>query len=616
MNIISYVRNLFRCSVAVFALCLPYEASAVPAYPGLLQVRQPDGTYISIQKIGDERGHIVLSSDGYLLTELSDGYYYYSLPDGKISPMRAAEPKARTAEAVKLLTSIDQRAVIKEYAARINSFSSVYDDFRKAPVDITPVLPSNPIPGVFDGSNFPSKGKHKVLIFLVQYPDVNFTIENPKAYFTNMLNKKGFSENGCSMSVRDFYLESSMGAFDPEFVVYGPLTLKNPQKYYGDNLENGEDRAAYEMVIEACDAYDSEIDFKEFDADGNGLIDNIYVFYAGRGEATGGSASTVWPHSYDVSAKVKKYYDGVQLSTYGCSNELMPRNNSRELFPDAIGTFCHEFGHVLGLPDLYSTSYVEDVHHPGPWSVMASGSYNNNGCTPPTYSSFERAALGWLDPEPISSGDFVLPPLKDSNKAFIVPTEKNTEFFLLENRQLQGADEFLPGAGMLVWHIDYDSSVWNRNICNNNPEHQYIDIVEAHGLTNILRMLETFPGLNDFMDFTAETNPALRSWSGAALGVSIKNITFRDFDDMNSDVLFSAEVKKAAGIENTVTGTSLVRVDGLTLYIDSDGMASARVFTPDGMFVGSLQQGGCLMLPSAGIYLVKTTDETLKIAVR
>ena len=174
--------------------------------------------------------------------------------------------------------------------------------------------------------------------------------------------------------------------------------LSQSMGYYGANDDFGQDMRPHEMVIEACSLLDSEIDFSEYDRDGDGVIDNVFVFYAGKGEATGGGANSIWPHSSKISdfttGKVYEF-DNVVLSSYACTNEWVDNHTC------GIGTFCHEFSHVMGLPDLYSTTYT-GAFTPGEWSLMDHGSYNNGSHTPPYHTGYERYCLGWIEPKVLS----------------------------------------------------------------------------------------------------------------------------------------------------------------------------------------------------------------------
>ena len=140
------------------------------------------------------------------------------------------------------------------------------------------------------------------------------------------------------------------------------------------------------MVIEACRQLNPEIDFSQYDLDNDQYIDNVFIFYAGQGEASGGSSDCVWPHSWEVEIAEmgsQHIFDNVHLNRYACSNEWELSALGYGYRPVGIGTFIHEFSHVMGLPDLDSTQYVEDTFTPGAWSVMDYGPYNNYGCTPP-----------------------------------------------------------------------------------------------------------------------------------------------------------------------------------------------------------------------------------------
>ena len=194
----------------------------------------------------------------------------------------------------------------------------------------------------------------------------------------------------------------------------------------------------------------------------------MFVFYAGQSEAAGGGDDCVWPHSSNIAQLGDYFFDGKRLDYYACSNEW------QEGRPDGVGTFIHEFSHVLGLPDLYAT-VESDAFTPGAWSTLDAGPYNNSGCTPPLYSAFERTALGWLSPVEITEAcNATLLPLS-SGMAGIVKTSQAQEYFLLENRQQHGWDKYIPGHGMLIWHVDFDGGVWATNTVNN-------DAVTSHTL--------------------------------------------------------------------------------------------------------------------------------------
>ena len=215
----------------------------------------------------------------------------------------------------------------------------------------------------------------------------DFTVPNPRQTFSDMLNKEGFDYDGATGSVHDYFIDGSGGKFNLTFDVYGPVVLSKDISFYGQSVQ-GEDLNAWNMAIEACTQLDDEIDFSIYDRDKDGAVDNIYIFYAGQGEATGGPAYTVWQHAAEIEAITGKQYvfDGVRVNRYACSNELRPIVNpatgASEMHLEGIGTVCHEFTHVLGFPDLYDTS-GSGYLTPGNWTIMDVGSHNNHAHAPP-----------------------------------------------------------------------------------------------------------------------------------------------------------------------------------------------------------------------------------------
>lgn len=490
------------------AIGLGTMAYAVPAMPGLRTFTQPDGSTVTVRLLGDERAHFYVSEDNYPLLEDSEGRLCYA-EIGLDGLVRASGVQARnSARRVQAEKDIMARADAADLSQRL----------------MTQILANSParVPQTGMGLNdttFPSKGEVRALVILVDYADVKFNTPNAQDYFTRLMNEEGFSDNGGTGSARDFYIESSNGQFRPIFDVVGPVELPNNRSYYGSNNSYGSDAHPADMVIHACQLLDDEVDFSLYDANDDGLIDNIYVFYAGAGEASGGPSDSVWPHSWDVfSAGGQTYrFDGKILNHYACSNEWMPWYTPA--CPDGIGTFCHEFGHVLGLPDLYDTRNAASGYGPGSWSIMGHGSYNNESRTPPTFSSYERNALSWMELHPLTKAASIeLDPLLESNFAAVISVPgKDSEFFLFENRQQRGWDTYLPSHGMLVWHIDYAPDVFNSNIVNVDGSHQYVDLVEAGGVSARDAAIP-FPGSYGITSFDAV------GWGGVEIGLPITNI--------------------------------------------------------------------------------------------
>lgn len=513
------------------------HAAAVPAKPGIVSVCSADGTEYSVRLVGDERCHQYLTEDGYPIVE-AEGRFYYAVihRDGSMAagPMQAsATMSQRSAAERAYLSTVDtqqmHRAVTNRFALARRERAACNTSNYKNQHSPALLAPSGPPYergyGLFPDLRFPAYGTQKALVILVEYTDVKFSQTYPKeggaaSYFDRMLNETGFNDYGATGCAAEYYRLNSGDAFCPEFDVYGPITLSHSMSYYGGNDMWGNDMRPEEMVIEACQQLDATVNFADYDRDGDGVIDNVFVFYAGRGEASGGGSSTVWPHSWSLTEAGygNLYFDGVRLHTYGCSNEW---ESGRA---DGVGTFVHEFSHVMGLPDLYATSYTS-AFTPGGWSAMDYGPYNNDGMTPPLYGAFERYALGWVEPFEIDGAmDVTLPPIGD-NVCGIARTGRDTEFFLFENRRQEGWDTYVPGHGMLVWHIDYNERIWDRNEVNDNPSHQYVDIIEADGTqSESSRAGDSFPGAAGVTAFTAETRPAFQAWDRTPIQLPLTEI--------------------------------------------------------------------------------------------
>ncbi len=259
----------------------------VPADPRPRTFTQPDGTAITVKLRGDERTHFYLTEDDHLLVREGDTFYYGDIAtDGslKASTMLARPAAKRTGAEKAYLNTVDMQRVYESMATRSSA-----SKMAKAP---------QKGPGLFPGTGFPSKGQQKALVILVQYQDVTFTLDDPHDYFSRMLMQPGFNDYGGTGSAHDYFIDSSNGQFNPQFDLVGPVTLSHNRSYYGGNDWWGNDQHPEEMVIEACQQLDGEIDFSEYDRDNDGYIDNVFVLYAGQCEASYGSPDTVWPHSW------------------------------------------------------------------------------------------------------------------------------------------------------------------------------------------------------------------------------------------------------------------------------------------------------------------------------
>ena len=440
---------------------------------------------------------------------------------------------------------------------------------------------SDPQPDIEGGNNhaanFPSKGQIHGLIVLVQYDDVSFANDSATTlqHYEDMIKKEGYNEYDHQGSAHDFFFQNSMGQFDPQFDIYGPITLKNKRSYYGGNNYWGNDQNPQEMVIEACQQLDSLVDFSIYDNNNDGVIDFVFAFYAGGGEHAGEGTSCVWPHAWSVSAAGGGTYkfDNVKLDSYACSCETLYGQY------DGVGTFCHEFTHVLGLPDIYDVNYSSNTFTPGSFDVLDQGSYNglSSGSCPAGINTYERYELGWIEPERLVPGsEDTLTWLGESNRAFILPVKSSTsdprdgEYYLFENRQKTGWDSFLPGHGMLVWHIDYQANKWYSNNVNTTANHQCVDIVEADDKKNVMSQGgDPFPGTKNITRLTPDTKPALLGWdshSSRTMKKKINGAALNNIHELQDSLLSEFNVISFKFTDYSVSGDTLA--DGSIVLLD------------------------------------------------
>lgn len=573
-------------------MLMPVKAFGVRAVPYPVEYIQPDGSKVEIMIKGDERNHSAYTLDGYLLMHDADGFLAYATVGENgfpvVSGYKATAINNRSAIQRKFLSGLDKSAL--ETATQQSATK------RKALGD-TPKY-------IFPGSAFPATGSPRALVILVEYQDVKFSMSDPHDFYSRQINGENFTEYGAIGSARNYFIYNSMGIFQPQFDVYGPVTLKHGMAYYGTNDRYGDDQHAEEMITEGCEQLSKRYDLSVYDNDGDGFIDNVFAIYAGYGEADSYKAETVWPHSVDLTdlGITPPEFCGVKVNRYGCTCELDYSANR----PDGIGTFVHEFSHVLGLPDLYHTTMSRDGT-PGYWSVLDSGPYNNNGVTPPNYSAHERYALNWLEPEKFqTSGDYTLEAIDKSNRCFYIPTEKEDEFYLLENRQANGGDAFIPGHGMLIWHVDYDPVKWLNNTVNNLISHQCVDLVEADGLQgNKTNKADSWPGTSNKTAFGFFTTPSLRSWAGNNLDTEITDIA-----ENNGVISFHVEMPEKSGLTLPTEPSGVYIADG---FIYSRSVDSSAVYDITGRLTGYVSALSPLPLPGSGIYIVTTKGKRIKI---
>lgn len=532
--------------LSVTLLWCAMSAIAVPAHPGTVQVRQPDGSYVTLRLVGDEWLSFNTTADGYSVVKDQRGYYVYAhLKDGMLQPTaRVAHDVAeRTADEQAFLASVkkyqapDMSASVADMKARTEAIGAQ----RRA-----------------QGRRATNYSKFKGLIVLVQFNDKTFSRPDYKDIITDMVNKEdysGFDNQKMTGSVRDYFSDNSGGKFQPLFDVVGPYTVDFSQ--YDCNIDDGK---CTEVLIAALDSADVDVNFKDYDGDGDKMVDLVFFVIAGNGaNYVGNNEDLWWPHRSEVynpnSQNHYVYKDGVLIWDYASSTELAGYTaKPKSIYIDGIGTICHEFSHVLGLPDFYDSNYEEDGESvtPGVWSLMDAGCYLNNGFTPAGYSLYERYSVDFIDePKKIEGeGAFTLDPLHVSQTGFRIDSPDDNEFFLLENRQNGDFkwDAYLPGHGLLVHRVDLSSKkVWAANTVNANAERNYYEVVRASGTQKVNTGYDVFPGLGKVATLHNGTTPAnLKTWSGKGTKWGLFNIR-------EEDGIVSFDIQDAL----TLTGLSL-----------------------------------------------------------
>lgn len=544
------------------------NASAVPAYPRPITVTQVDGTPITVRVYGDERFNYTTTSDGYNVVSDNGIFYYATMRGGKLvsTGVQAKNPASRTAADRQILNSVSYGVPYAAMASAMTSSEGGLYSFGASPA-------SADDPHAAKMNAMRSSGEEfRSLVILVQFPDKTFSVSDPRTAFSRMLNEEGYMDNNATGSARDYYVDNSNGKFNPHFDVVGPYTLSRGVTEYTGYEGN--------FIVESCNAaQDAGVDFSRY-VD-NGVLRDVFIFFAGYNNAEVGGGVLLHPArmffenpNYDFGT-----WGGGRLLAAAYTSEL---KGAEGVTMAGIGTFCHEFGHILGWPDLYDSDYSQNGtgFNLDIFSLMASGSYVNEGRTPPATSAYERYMIGWADLQEITEpGEYELEPVYN-DKAYIINTVNEGEFFVFEYRDgaLNKWDRFLEtgdtapgsgfpatgsGSGMLVYHIDRSDNVigggyrardlWglNANKVNAFGAHECLRFVMASPVERNGRLLIDFgkiffPGTDNVTSFTSSASPSFVGWNGLTTGLDLYNIQ----KNGTSSVSFEARKVTAGTVQN------------------------------------------------------------------
>lgn len=458
---------------AVLSLCAAMTF-AIPAKKSWKVVSQSDGTTIKVSQAGDEHLHYYITEDNVPIYKAADNRYcYLTIENGKLhnSGVLAHESAARSAKELQVMNTIhDLAPIARQMAAKKRSAAK-----RCGRPDR---LPSKDDISVF-------KGSKKALVILAAFSDKSFSKGDDAIvkFYDEVLNQEGYSQNGAAGSVHDYFKDMSRGEFDLTFDIVGPVKVSKSATYYGgpSPIMGGTDHIG-EFITEAIKKADEkcDIDWKKYDWDDDGEVEQVFVLYAGYGQATGGPTGTIWPNAWTLDEALQNSdgnggfsIDGVFINQYACSNELYLDSGT---VPMGLGVFCHEFSHCMGLPDMYDTNYGSTPTM-GDWDLLAGGSYNGPqgiGWCPAGWTSYERAYAGWLELTELKAGDIIkgMTSLEEADgKAYVIYNDNHKdEYYLLENHKGMGWDKYTPENGLLIIHVDYDKDLFDNNIVNSKGE--------------------------------------------------------------------------------------------------------------------------------------------------
>lgn len=424
---------IFRLSLIVALLAFTCPSRSVPAKRGVWRtVTLSNGLTIKARLCGDEHAHWWQAEDGSC-------FDVDSLGKGKAVVPQELMSKARSRMAARRQAA--RRANAKKASQRIAT----------------------------NGNTGKFQGQRHGLIILVNFADSKFNTSkfgSTQTIYSRIANEANYGENNFKGSISDYFKAQSGGQFLLDFDVAGPVTLPYGYSYYGQNDDDGYDKRPTKMVKEACQAVDGSVDFSKYDWDGDGEVEEVFVVYAGNGEHdTTNQPSLIWPHMDNLANYGEELtLDGVTINTYACASEL---NGDKTL--SGIGTFCHEFSHCMGFPDMYDTASDGNNFGMGSWDLMDYGSYNGDGYVPAGYSGYEKMVCGWTTPIELDKPMTVngMERLADMGQTYIIYNKGNrNEYYILENRQQSGFDKHLPGSGLLIERVDYDKDIWEWNAVN------------------------------------------------------------------------------------------------------------------------------------------------------
>ncbi len=573
------MKNLFKVLTSFLLITLAYpnytyaQRSNCSVAPYSNTIEQPDGSKITLRAFGNEAIHYLETEDGFTLLKNNADFFEYATTD---------DAGNLTTSGIVAKDGVNMKANVLPHlrysAAQQNMMMQMHQQ-------LEPIQTLNKAAGPFP---FPSIGNRKILVVLVEYPDLRATLA--KENFELLLNQPKYNGTG---SFRDFYLATSSGKLILESIVYGWVMADSGYMYYGKSSASYSTATRQLLLGALKDVNDSfNVDFSQFDNDGDKYVDGVILMHAGIGaeeQSAPNANNYIWSFRSSLSANQRPTYDGVQVSAYGMFPEK--RYNGGAYSMVGIGVAAHEFGHLLDLPDLYSTQYNNEGS--GNYSLMAGGPWLNNEKTPCLNDAWSRMRMGWVTPIVIRDTALYKIPFAvvDSDMVFKINTNVTNEYYLLENRQRKGFDMYLPSKGLAIWHINTTRAkllTEASNNVNNDTSQLGVGIMQADGLRHLERNINRGDG-SDLYPLTANQNFTPTTMPASNLHVKVgevrqpSNVAVTDIKQLpDSSIIFEYGINASASFSaNRLSGCGPVSV---SLTANAQGGDEIKWDLGDGQF--------------------------------
>lgn len=536
-------------------------AGARPMMNEEVEIREPDGSYVTLRVWGDEFYAVGETEDGFTVTRDDDtGLLSYAVlsEDGRRLESTGVPVSDPPPVGLRKHARIDRRSASEQATASREAFDK--DSY------------GAPLSALGRAGNPRTTGSVVGITLIIDFSDEPATI--PASSVDNYCNQLGYTGYGNNGSVRDYFYDVSDGLLD--YTNYVPATYYralNPKSYYADPSAPYGTRSR-QLITEALDALDAAgFDFSLYDADGNGVIDAVNCFYAGG--VWNSWAEGLWPHSGGMNYCA----DGV------CTWRYQITDIGTSL---ALGTFCHENGHMLmGWPDLYDYDY--DSNGAGVYCLMSYGGYDKNPVEPCAYMKYDA---GWGDVTELVLPQAGLSAPGDGNTMFKFTNPSNSrEYYLVENRQSSSRDVYLPDDGLAIWHVDEDG---NNSYQQQTPsQHYLVTLVQADGDWDLENEVNYGDATDlyhssQFPSCTPNTYPNTDWWDGSESGASFSSIStsgsVMTFDFLNDSYMLElATSVYASEIEYGGTATYTATLNNWAGVVDTTVVSVGHDTLPPGV---------------------------------